>query len=160
LPSHRQRSSVECGRPRRAAASLVVNILATVICVGCVDPQSAIANTFPFRSVVASGRRGISCAGLVLGGSTDFMSGATADATAQIALCRMSTFRWIEVWLDICELQDGNPASRHKVSRVTDAPKYDAEVYRRSRFLIEFRHGTTATATRMHNPRAEILQGC
>src|ERR1019366_1546356 len=61
-------------------------------------------------------------------------------------------FRWTEVWLDICELQDGNPASGHEVSRVTDAPNYDAEVYRRSRFLIEFRHGTTATATSTHNP--------
>jgi len=91
--------------------------LPTVIGTDCVDPRAAIGELSPFRSALAIGLRIISGTGLARAGSLDFTSDAPAGASASRTFCRMSTSRGIEVWLDILELQDGNPAGDHKVSR-------------------------------------------
>jgi len=110
---------VECGRPRIAAASLVVNILPTIIGTGCVSPRAEIAKISRFRSALAIGLRTTLGAKLALAESAAFRSGAAAGASVRKAFGRMLTFRWMEVWLGIRELQDGNLQAITKINGVS-----------------------------------------
>ena len=73
---------MECGRPRTAAASLVVNILPTVIGTGCVDRRATIPVS-PFLSTLAIGLRFISGTGLAEAGALDCTPGALTGAPRQ-----------------------------------------------------------------------------
>src|SRR6267143_4465714 len=116
-PSQRQRSSVECGRPRSAAASLVVNILPMVVFAGGANSRATIASAFLVPSVVASGLRVVPGTGLTFPGEVDV--GSSADSRSERrAFCRLAISCAMEVWLDICELKAGNTAVGQKVSRL------------------------------------------
>jgi hypothetical protein len=97
----------------------VVNILPTIIGAGCVSPRAGIAKISRFRSALAIRLRTTLGAKLALAESAAFASGAAAGASMRKAFGRMLTFRWMEVWLGIRELQDGNLRAITKINGVS-----------------------------------------
>jgi len=100
----------------------VVNILPTIIGTGCVSPRAGMAKISRFRSALAIGLRTTLGAKLALAESAAFRSGAAgaaAGASMRKAFGRMLTFRWMEVWLGIRELQDGNLRAITKINGVS-----------------------------------------
>jgi hypothetical protein len=93
----------------------VVNILPIAIFPRCVDSWATIANALLVPLAVASGLRVAPYTGLAFGGAVAFGSGANG-ASAQRPFLLISTSRATEVWLDICELQERNPAGSWKTS--------------------------------------------
>src|SRR5260370_144868 len=91
----------------------LVSILPMVVSAGRVNSRATIANAFSVPSVVASGLRVVPGTGLPFRGEVDLGSSANCESE-QRAFCRIATSRAMEVWLDICELQDGNPAVGRK----------------------------------------------
>ena len=91
--------------------------LPMVVFGGGVNSRATIASAFLVRSVVTSDLRVVPGTGLTFPGAVDVGSSANCRSERK-AFCRIAISCAMEVWLDICELQDGNPAVGQKVSRL------------------------------------------